>query len=485
MTVPDRIAGNLEAVDATTIVDLVPADGTVAVSGFGSVGYPKALPVAIAESDREFSLTLLSSGSVGDEIDTKLVESDAIERRYAYQSRSTSRAAINDRTIAFQDHHVALLGEDVRLGSLPTPDVAIVEAVAVGPEWFIPSTAVGQTPAFVAAADTLIVEVNHAQPPELAHFHDIVRVDTPHREDPISLKSPHDRIGTSRVTFDPEALAAVVVSDDLDTPYSFRSPTAADTAIADHLLEFLQTEITTNPALTDSLHLQFGVGNLGNALMGAFEDADFEDRTVHYFGEVIQNGLLNLLDAGTISSASATSLALSKEGFERLFHEPERYAADVVLRPASVSNRPELIEQFGVVAINSALEVDIYGHVNSTHIGGTHIRDGIGGSGDFTRSGLLSVIALPATAAGGDISRIVPKVPHVDHTEHDVDAVATEHGLADLRGLAPLERAHAITERCADPAFRGELRAYLNDIQEADGHQPHDDSLVRSWPAER
>lgn len=485
MTVSDRIAGNLEPVDAETAGALVPNDATVAVSGFGSVGYPKAVPLALAGSDRDLSLTLISSGSVGDEIDSILVESGAIERRYAYQSRETSRAAINERTIAFQDHHVARLGEDMLLGNLPTPDVAIIEAVAVGNDWLVPSTSVGQTPALVAAADTLIVEVNHAQPLELQHFHDIVRVDPPPRDHPIGLDAPGDRIGTTRVTFDADALAAVIETDEADSPYSFRTPTAVDTAVADHLVEFLQSEMNVNPALSDSLSLQFGVGSMGNALMGAFDAVNFEGREVRYFGEVIQDGLLDLLDAGKLEVASATSLALSEEGFERLFSDPEQYGENVILRPASVSNRAALVDKFGVLAINSALEVDIYGHVNSTHIGGTQLRDGIGGSGDFTQNGLLGIFALPSTTAGGDISRIVPRVPHVDHTEHEVDIVVTEHGFADLRGCSPLERAQKLTNRCADPEYRDELRSYLGDMRDGKGHEPHDRTVVRAWPEEK
>jgi len=194
------------------------------------------------------------------------------------------------------------------------------------------------------------------------------------------------------------------------------------------------------------VRLQFGVGSLGNALMGVISKVDFGDRDLIYYGEVIQDGLLDLLDEGRLRSASATSLALSAAGQDRLFNHVDRYADDVVLRPADVSNSPVLIDRFGVVAVNSALEVDLYGHVNSTHVNGSRVLNGIGGSGDFTRNAPLSVIALSSTVSG-DISRIVPMVTHVDHTEHDVDVIVTEQGVADLRGTSPVERAERLVSK--------------------------------------
>ena len=88
------------------------------------------------------------------------------------------------------------------------------------------------------------------------------------------------------------------------------------------------------------------------------------------------------------------------------------------------------------------------------------MMNGIGGSGDFARNAYLSIFVAKSTAKVGDISSVVPMVSHVDHTEHDVDILATEHGLADLRGLAPRERAPAIIANCVDPAYRDALADY-------------------------
>ncbi|MFB6167408.1 MAG: acetyl-CoA hydrolase/transferase C-terminal domain-containing protein [Haloferacaceae archaeon] len=478
---PDgRLNGDLPAATAAEAAALVPDEAVVAVSGFGRVGYPKAVPAALADADRSPSLTVISGGSVGDELDTALVEAGHVDRRYPFVATAAAREAVNERQIAFQDRHIAGLSDDVRTGALPSPDVAVVEAVAAGEDWFVPSTSIGPTPAYVAAADAVVVEVNRAQPLALRRLHDVYRRSPPPDREPLPLRAPGGRIGSARVEVDPDALAAVVTTDRRDAPYTFRDPTPDDEAIAANLTAFLREEVVPAPGLPDRLTLQFGVGSLGNALMGALGDADLGGVELAYFGEVIQDGLLDLLDRGELEAASATSLALSRDGQERLFANVDRYAEDIVIRPSAVSNSAALVDRFGVIAVNSAVEVDLYGHANSTHVGGQRLVSGIGGSGDFTRNGLLSVVALPSTAAGGDVSRVVPMVTHPDHTEHDVDVVVTERGTADLRGLSPAERAEQILD-CAAPAFEPALRSYLDEALAEPGHVPHDLDVAFSW----
>ncbi|MFW5919859.1 MAG: acetyl-CoA hydrolase/transferase C-terminal domain-containing protein [Halanaeroarchaeum sp.] len=485
MTTPsERIAGEVSIVDARTAADIVADDATIAVSGFGSVGNPKAVPAALArsaESGRDLSLSIVSGGSTGEQIDTQLVEADAMARRYPFQGRATSRKAINERRVAFQDTHIARLGERVELGSLVDVDLAIVEAVAVEPGRLVPSTSIGQTPAYVAAANEVIVEVNESQPIELAKVHDIYRPGLPPHREPIPLADPGERIGDPWVEFDESKLVAVVRTDDPDTPYSFREPTTTDQRIADNFASFVAEEMEANPALAETIRLQFGVGSMGNALMGALSTFDTGGRHLDYYGEVIQDGMLDLLEDGTFRDASATSLALSEDGQARLFENIERFADEIVLRPADVSNRAELVDRFGVVAVNSGVEVDIYGNVNSTHVNGTRMLNGIGGSGDFNRNGVVSVTALPSTAAGGDISRVRPAVTHVDHTEHDISVIVTEYGIADLRGLSPVERAEAIITECAHPDYRDQLEGYLEHASQASGHTPHDLDVAFDW----
>jgi len=468
-------------VDAEAAAAALDPDATVLTSGFGSVGYPKAIPLALASSPRDLSLTLVASGNVGDEIDVDLVESGAVERRFSYQSSRVARDLTNRREVSFSDRNASSIGDEVQHGGMVNPDVAIVEAVAVGEDWFVPSTSLGQVPAFVEAADRLYVELNRRQPLELQALHDIYRPDAPPNRDPVPISDPGERIGTTHVSFDPEKLAGVVETDIADSTYTFRDPTDDDLAIAENLGAFLDAEMERSPVFEDAVHLQFGVGSLGNALMGELKELDFGGRDVVYFGELIQDGLLDMLDDGRLECASATSMALTDEGQQRLFENVERYAEDVVLRPADVSNHPGVIDQFGVVGVNSAIEFDIYGNVNSTHVGGKQMINGVGGSADFNRNSLVTVCALPSALKGGEVSRVVPMTFHVDHTEHDVDVFVTEQGVADVRGLSPVERAERIIENCAHPEFAPELRSYLDDVREQDNHIPHDVQRAAEW----
>jgi len=114
---------------------------------------------------------------------------------------------------------------------------------------------------------------------------------------------------------------------------------------------------------------------------------------------------------------------------------------------------------------------------------GSAIQNGIGGSGDFARNAYISAFVTPSTAKGGVLSCIVPMVSHVDHTEHDVDVVITEQGLADLRGLAPRKRAQQIIDHCAHPDYRPLLQDYFDRaLAEAWGLQtPHLLDEALSW----
>ena len=484
-SIDERIPGTIPELSATDAANTVTDDATMTVSGFGSVGYPKEVPLALAASGRDLSLTVISGGSVGEEIDTSLVEADAIARRFPYQATSVAREAVNAGKIALHDRHIGSLGDEVEFEQIATPDIAVVEAVAIGEGWLVPTTSIGHTPAYVEQAEKLLVEVNALQPWNLAQFHDIYRPAMPPRRDPIPLTKPSQRIGGPKIRFDPAKLVGAVRTDRRDSTYSFRTPTSEDRAIAANFRSFLTDELDRNPVFAETVRLQFGVGSLGNALMRELADADFGNRSVSYFGEVIQDGLLDLLADGDLDIASATTLALSAEGQDRLFENIDSFADRVVLRPADVSNSAEVITRMGVLAVNSALEVDFYGHVNSTHVNGSQLINGIGGSNDYNRNAAVSIVALPSTASDGNISRVVPMTPHVDHTEHDVSAIITEQGVADLRGLSPRERAVKMIDNCAHPNFRNDLNRYYERSRKSGGHMPHDLPRAFNWTTDR
>ena len=177
-----------------------------------------------------------------------------------------------------------------------------------------------------------------------------------------------------------------------------------------------------------------------------------------------------MMQKGKISFASGSSLTLSNEAMDRFYRDLDFFKNKLVLRPTEISNNPGLVRRLGVIGINTALEADIFGNINSTHVMGNMMMNGIGGSGDFTRSAYISVFLTPSVAKNGAISCIVPKVTHEDHSEHSVKVIVSEYGVADLRGKGTYERAEEIIEKCAHPDYRPLLHDYLSLTKK--GHTP-------------
>ncbi len=230
--------------------------------------------------------------------------------------------------------------------------------------------------------------------------------------------------------------------------------------IASFYLDFLQNEVNQGRLPKNLLPLQSGVGNIANAVLSGLLDSPFENLTS--YTEVIQDGMVDLIDAGKLVAASATAFSLGPDYANKMNDNAATYAKTIVLRQQDISNHPEPIRRLGVLACNGLIEADIYGNVNSTHIMGSRLQNGIGGSGDFTRNAHISAFVTPSTAKGGAISAIVPMVSHHDHTEHDTHVIITEQGLADIRGMGPQQRAKTIIEKCAHPDYKEQLWDYFN-----------------------
>jgi succinyl-CoA:acetate CoA-transferase len=200
------------------------------------------------------------------------------------------------------------------------------------------------------------------------------------------------------------------------------------------LIQFFRREVTRGRLPPSLLPLQSGVGNIANAVLSGLLDAPFENIAANT--EVIQDGMLDLLSSGKLRIA----FSLSPEAAASLNANMGDFRDKMILRLQDISNHPELIRRLGCIAMNGLIEADIYGAVNSTHIMGSRIQNGIGGSGDFARNAFVSIFMTPSTAKGGKISAIVPQYSHVDYTTQDVQAIVTEQGLVDLRGLSPKQR---------------------------------------------
>jgi len=456
--------------DAATAVARICDGDTVAISGFASAGTPKAFAPALAERIRavrsgggNLSVNLLTGASVATAAEAMLAEVDGVALRMPYQSEPTARRKINDGRVDYVDIHLSHVAQQVWEGYYGKVDVAVVEVAAITEDGkLIPSMSVGNNKTWLEVADKVILEVNSWVPLGVEGMHDVYYgTALPPERKPIQLTSPDDRIGQPHLEVDPAKVIAVVPTDERDAESALTPPDAVSEAIAGHVVDFFRLEVERGrmPAGT-LLPLQAGIGNVANAVLAGLAAGPFRDLTC--YSEVIQDSMLRLIREGKVAHASATSLALSAAGLAELVDNFDLYRDHITLRPQEISNHPEIVRRLGIIAMNGMLEADVYGNVNSTHVGGTRIMNGIGGSGDFTRNGYVSMFLSPSTAKNGAVSAIVPMIPHVDHTEHDVQVIVTEHGLADLRGLSPRRRARVIVDRCADPAFRPLLHDYLD-----------------------
>lgn len=457
----------------------------IGTSGFTPAGYPKAVPLALAKrmEKEPFKINVWTGASVGPEMDEALAKVHGIKRRMPYQTNKELRTQINSGEVEYCDFHLSESAQLARTGYVGGKiDIAIVEACAITEEGnIIPTTSMGNAASYVQTADVVIVEINTTQPVELEGMHDVyVPLDPPNRL-PIPVVKVNDRIGTPYIPCSPEKIKYIVACDIKDHTRPFSEIDEDSKKMSQLIISFLKDEIKAGRMPKNLLPLQSGVGNVANAVISGFVDSDLTDLSV--YTEVIQDGMFDLIDAGKLNFASGTSLSPSPEGQDRFYKNIKEYRKHILLRPQEVSNSPEVAHRVGVIAMNTAIECDIFGNVNSTHIMGTKMMNGIGGSGDFARNAYLTCFFTPSTAKKGLISSIVPMCSHVDHTEHDVDLIITEQGLADLRGLSPRERARVIIENCAHPDYKPMLLDYLNRAEEATkhAHTPHLIGEALSW----
>jgi succinyl-CoA:acetate CoA-transferase len=455
---------------------------TVGMSGFTRAGDVKVVPFALAERARhdKLKITLLTGASMGNDVDKILTEAGVLARRMPFQADPVLRAAINRGEVMYLDQHLSETVEMLRTGQLAPIDIAVIEAVAITETGaIIPTTSVGNSASFGILADKVIVEINLSQPLALEGLHDIFIPKHRPRREPIPIMAADDRVGVAAIDIPADKIVAIVITDQADSTSSILQADEDTAAIAGHLVQFFGHEVTRGRLSKRLMPLQAGIGTIANAVLAGFCDSPFEHMTM--YSEVLQDSTFDLFDAGKLDFASGSSITLSPEKSKAVFSDLQRYKDRLVLRPQEVSNHPEVIRRLGLIAINTALEADIYGNVNSTHVLGTHMMNGIGGSGDFARNAYLSVFATKSVAKGGAISSIVPMVSHVDHTEHDVDIIVTEQGLADLRGLAPRERAQVVINNCVPSPYREMLHDYFAEASRRGGHTPHILEKALAW----
>ncbi|KYZ76233.1 acetyl-CoA hydrolase [Anaerosporomusa subterranea] len=466
-------------VTADKAAELIQDGMTVGVSGFTPSGYPKAVTMALAravKAGKKCRIAIWSGASVGPEIEEELASVGAVSRRAPYYAASNRhmRNGINQGEICYTDVHLSHLAQQIDYGFLGKLDMAIVEAVAITPEGdLILGPGVGNTPMFVKHAEKIIVEVNIAQPLELEGMHDIYVLPKPQHRREIPIYNACDRIGGPYVKCGVDRITCIVESDIPDKVRDLVQPDELSEKIAGNLIEFLEYEQKAGRIPAEMLPIQSGVGSIANAVLAGLAKSKWEN--LEMYSEILQDSVFNLIEAGKVTCASGCAFTPSPSVMKKFRSDPKLYRQSIVLRPLDISNHPEVIRRLGVIALNTPMEFDIYGHANSTHVIGTHMMNGIGGSGDYMRNGYMTIFTTESIAKGGAISRIVPMVSHADHTEHDAMVFITEWGVADVRGLCPRERARLIINNCAHPDYRPLLLDYFASAERKyGGHTPHD-----------
>ena len=448
---------------------LIPNGANVGMSGFTGSGYPKAVPSALAarmtelrEAGEPMRISVWTGASTGPELDGELAAADGIEFRLPYNSDPIAREKINSGKMEYLDMHLSQVAPVAWQGFLGPLDTALVEVAGITEDGdLVPSSSVGNNKTWLDRAENIILEVNRWQNPALEGMHDIYYgTALPPNRVPIPLVKADQLIGQPTFKVDPAKIKAIVETDAPDRNLPFAAPDDNARAIAGHLIEFLKNEVKQGRLPASLLPLQSGVGNVANAVLAGLNDGPFERMAA--YTEVLQDGMLDMLDSGKLTVASATAFSLSPEAAADLNSRMEQFRGRIILRPQEISNHPELIRRLGCIAMNGLIEADIYGNVNSTQVMGSRIQNGIGGSGDFARNAYISCFVTPSTAKGGKISAIVPMASNVDHITQDVQVIVTEQGLADLRGLSPKQRAKVIINNCAHPMYRDMLQDYYD-----------------------
>ena len=460
---------------------LIKNGDNLALSGFTPAGVAKAVTKELAkiataehEAGREFKVGIFTGASTGQSTDGDLAVAQAIKYRAPYTTNPDFRKHVNMGEIPYNDLHLSHMAQELRYGFYGDVNWAILEVCDIEEgddvcKAYL-TAAGGISPTAARLAKHVILELNSFHNPNAKFIHDVYEpLDPPYRK-AIPIEHVSDRIGKPYVEIDPKKIVGVVECNIPDEARAFTDSNPVTDRIGYLTAEFLVDEMHKGRIPKEFLPLQSGVGSTANAILGALgQDKHVPDFNI--YTEVIQNSVIGMMLEGRVKDASACSLTVSNECLMQVYDNMDYFRNHLTLRQSEISNSPELIRRLGVIAINTAIECDIYGNANSTHISGTKMMNGIGGSGDFIRNAYLSIFTCPSTAKGGLISSIVPFVSHQDSSEHDVNIIVTEQGVADLRGKSPAQRAEIIIENCAHPDYKQLLWDYLKMAK--GGHTKH------------
>lgn len=469
----------MKELSSEAAADYINHGDTVFFGGFTHAGCPKAVPFEIAKKARRkhdsgeaFKIHVMASASTHDVVDGELTRAGAVYSKMPYQGCRDMRAEINSGNISYFDMHVSQVASQMRSGFLRNIDLAIIEAADVSETGeVVLTTGVGVVPTAVTLAKKVIIELNGFHPRSLRGIHDLYEPLLPPNTKHIPLFTAKDRIGSEVVKIDQKKIIGIVRTN-LRDDFPAMAPLDIETEqIGQNVAEFLANEIKVGRIPREFLPVQSGVGNISNAVLIAMSKIK-EIPKFSMFSEILQDSCIEALKYGDVEFASAAGICLSDSFLAEVYSNFDFFKKRIILRTQEISNSPEVITRLGIISMNTALEADIFGNVNSSHVNGSSAMNGLGGAADFSRNAYLSIFTCKSVAKCGKISAIVPFCSHIDHTEHDVKVLVTEQGVADLRGKDPMQRASSIIENCVHPMYRDHMRSYLKSCKV--GHIPCD-----------
>jgi len=477
----DRICASLKnRVSSAAKASEIIMDGmTVAMSGYAMAGYPKAIPEALVKRKNKglkLSINLITGANVP-WIDKLLGSSEIISARVPMCASKVLSSQVNSGKVSYVEQQMCKMPRLLRSRSFGNIDVLVVEALAVTEEGLIPTTSVGLTHMLMEAANEIIIEINSAQPEILFGMHDVYIQKPPPATEPIPLTSCRDRIGSTFIPVNMSKIKYVVETDKPENIVELTTTTIESKRIAEYLFSFLRNEYhTRSGGLIPPI--QLGFGNIANAIADLLQISEFKDLQFHCGG--VSEKVLALLLSGKASGISTSGISMNENAGKIIEQIPD-VRKKLILRNGDIINNSEIIGRLGVLALNTGIEIDIYGNVNSSHIAGTRVVYGIGGGANFAQNAGLSVMLIPSMSKRGAISNIVPMVSHHDICEHDIDIVITENGYADIRGLDDIQRAEAIISNCAAEEYKQQLSDYFEASKKLGGHHPQNSQLAFAW----
>lgn len=477
----DRIGASLKnrITSAAEASELVMDGMTVAMSGYAMAGYPKAIPeelVKRAKAGQELSINLITGANVP-WLDELLGSSEVIAERVPMIASKVLASQVNMGKVRYVEQQMCKMPRLLRSQSFGDIDVLVVEALAVSEQGLIPTTSVGFIHYLMDAANEIIIEINRAQPDILFGMHDVYIPKPPPATQPIPLTNCRDRIGSAFIPVDLKKIKYIVETDRPESVVEESTYTHESRKIAENLFSFLKKEYhTSSGGMLPPI--QLGFGNIANAIADLLQKSEFTD--LQFLCGGVSERVLKLLQSGKASGISTGGISMNEMTAKILKKIPDVHKK-LILRNADITNNAEIVGRLGVLALNTGIEIDIYGNVNSSHIAGNRVVYGIGGGANFAQNAGLSVVLIPSMSKGGAISNIVPMVSHQDICEHDIDIVISENGCADIRGLDDLQRAEKIIVNCAAEEYQQQLFDYFNASKKLGGHHPQNPQMAFKW----